>query len=31
VQYGLLVDVHEILYWCHVCDRPYVLETETPA
>jgi len=31
VQFGILVDVHEIVFWCEICDRPFVIECETKA
>lgn len=31
VQFGILVDVHEIVCWCERCDRPFVIECEVKA
>jgi hypothetical protein len=30
-QFGITSDMYDILLWCKRCDRPFVIETETPA
>jgi uncharacterized protein with PIN domain len=31
VQYGIISNMHEIVYLCHACNRYFVLEVEIPA